>query len=151
MATDRARLVGMNHIALEVGDLEEALEWYGRIFDFELRGRVPGMAFIDMGDQFLALAEGRTQPPDDERHFGLVVDDLEKVRQALEEGGVERLPARGLDFMDPWGNRLQAVEYDEIQFLKDPGVLAGMGLDDLEKSESALHELEEKGLRPRAT
>ena len=151
MAGDRARLVGMNHVALEVGDLEEALEWYGRIFDFELRGRVPGMAFIDMGDQFLALAEGRSQPPDDERHFGFVVDDLEKVRRALDEAGVEPLPARGLDFMDPWGNRLQAVEYSEIQFLKDPHVLAGLGLAGLEKSDSALRELEEKGLRPRAT
>src|SRR5881409_3184526 len=97
----RARLVGMNHVALEVGDLEAALEFYGRVFEFELRGRVPGMAFLDMGDQFLALAEGRRQAPDDGRHFGLVVDDLEVARRALEEAGADVLPGRGLDFRDP--------------------------------------------------
>jgi lactoylglutathione lyase len=121
------RMVGINHVVLEVGDLDEALEFYGRIFDFELRGRVPGMAFLDMGDQFLVLAEGSSHA-----HFGLVVDDGEKV------------PER--NFRDPWGNWVQVVEYEDIQFSKAPEVLAGMGLADLGKSEAALRELREKGL-----
>ena len=127
-----ARLIGINHVVLEVGDLDEALGWYAERFEFELRGRVRGMAFLDMGDQFLVLAEGRTQPPDGKRHFGLVVDD------------VSVFPER--DFHDPWGNRLQVVQYSEIQFSKTPAVLAGMELDGLEKSESALAELRDKGL-----
>jgi predicted enzyme related to lactoylglutathione lyase len=142
----RPRLLGVNHVALEVGDLEEALAFYGRFFDFTLRGRVRGMAFLDMGDQFLALSEGRTQPADEHRHFGLVVDDLETTRRALEEGGVEILPGRGLDFLDPWGNRIQVVDYRDIQFSKTPAVLRGMGLDGLEKSERARAELRDKGL-----
>ena len=143
-----ARLVGINHVALEVGDLDQALEFYGRIFDFELRGRVPGMAFLDMGDQFLALSEGRDGPPDSHRHFGLVVDDKEAVRRALVDAGVEIRPGRGLDFLDPWGNQVQIIDYRDIQFSKEPDVLAAMGLDGLEKSERAMRELEEKGLRP---
>jgi lactoylglutathione lyase len=144
----RPRLVGVNHVALEVGDLEEALAFYGRFFDFMLRGRVRGMAFVDMGDQFLALGEGRTQPADEHRHFGLVVDDLEATRRALEEGGVEILPGRGLDFRDPWGNRIQVVDYRDIQFSKTPAVLRAMELDGLGKSERALAELRDKGLAP---
>ena len=143
-----ARLVGINHVALDVGDLDEALAFYGRIFSFELRGRVPGMAFLDLGDQFLALAEGREQPPDPERHFGLVVDDREAARRALEEAGAEIVPGRGLNFRDPWGNRIELVEYSEVQFTKAGPVLEGMGLGELEKSEDALRELREKGLRP---
>jgi lactoylglutathione lyase len=142
----RARLAGINHVAIEVGDLEEALSFYGEIFEFDLRGRVPGMAFIDIGDQFIALSEGRTQPPDQARHFGLVVDDRGAVRAALEEAGVEILPGRGLDFRDPWGNHLQVVEYGDIQFTKAPGVLRAIGLEDLEKTPEALRELREKGL-----
>ena len=142
----RARLVGINHVALEVGDVDEALAFYGRFFDFELRGRVPGMAFVDLGDQFLALGEGRSQPPDEHRHFGLVVDDKEATRRALEEAGVEILPGRGLDFLDPWGNRVEIVGYRDIQFTKAPGVLRGMELEGLDKSESALEELRRKGL-----
>jgi predicted enzyme related to lactoylglutathione lyase len=142
----RPRLVGVNHVALEVGDLEEALAFYGRLFDFTLRGRVRGMAFLDMGDQFLALGEGRTQPADEHRHFGLVVDDLEATRRALEEGGAEILPGRGLDFLDPWGNRIQVVDYRDVQFSKTPAVLRGMRLDGLEKSERARAELRDKGL-----
>ena len=141
-----ARLIGINHVALDVGDLEEALAFYGRIFDFELRGRVPGMAFLDMGDQFLALAEGREQPPDPARHFGLVVDDKEAVRRALEEAGAEIVPSRGLNFRDPWGNRVEVVEYGDVQFTKAPGVAAAMGVDGLAKSEEALREMREKGL-----
>ena len=142
----RARLIGINHIALEVGDLEAAIEFYGRAFEFEIRGRVPRMAFLDMGDQFLALSEGRSQPPDESRHFGLVVDDLEVARQALSEAGAELLPGRGLDFRDPWGNHVQVVEYGRIQFSKLPRVLQGMGADELPKTDAALEELREKGL-----
>jgi lactoylglutathione lyase len=143
---DKVRLVGINHVALEVGDLDEALDFYGRIFKFELRGRIPGMAFIDIGDQFLALSEGRRQPPDTDRHFGLVVDDREATRAALEAAGAELLPGRGLDFRDPWGNHIQVVEYGRIQFTKSPEILRGMDLGDLEKTAEAVAELREKGL-----
>ena len=144
--SERPRLVGVNHIALEVEDLEGALAFYGRVFEIELRGRVPGMAFIEMGDQFIALAEGREGPPDGSRHFGLVVDDKEATRAALREAGAEILPGRGLDFRDPWGNHVQVVDYREIQFTKTPGVLHGMGLDGLQKRPEALRELRDKGL-----
>ncbi len=144
--SERRRLVGINHVALEVGDVEEALAFYGRLFELELRGRSPGMAFVDLGDQFLALSEGRRQPPDEHRHFGLVVDDKEAVRTALDEAGVEILPGRGLDFLDPWGNRVEIVDYRDIQFTKAPAVLRGMELESLEKSERALEELRRKGM-----
>jgi catechol 2,3-dioxygenase-like lactoylglutathione lyase family enzyme len=140
------RLVGINHVAVEVGSVEDALEFYGRIFELELRGRAGRMAFIDMGDQFIALAEGRTQPADRARHFGLVVDDKEATRQALIDAGVELRPGRGLDFLDPWGNNIQVVDYRDIQFTKAPAVLRGMGLDGLDKSDQALEELRDKGL-----
>ena len=143
---DKARLVGINHVVLEVDDVDEALDFYGRIFEFELRGRAGRMAFLDMGDQFLVLAGGRTQPPDGDRHFGLVVDDRERTRELLEGAGAELLGSRGLDFRDPWGNHVQVVEYSDIQFSKAPEVLAGMGMEDLRKSEGALEELREKGL-----
>jgi predicted enzyme related to lactoylglutathione lyase len=143
--SERARLVGINHVAVEVGDVDEALAFYGRVFEVTLRGRVTGMAFIDMGDQFLAISAGRSQPPDAERHIGLVVDDVEVARKALEAAGATILPGRGLDFLDPWGNHYQVVEYSRIQFTKTPRVLAGMGLD-LDKSPAALEELREKGL-----
>jgi catechol 2,3-dioxygenase-like lactoylglutathione lyase family enzyme len=141
-----ARLVGINHVVLEVDGLDDALDFYGGLFEIELRGRVHGMAFVDMGDQFLVLAEGRSQPPDGKRHFGLVVDDREEVRRRLEETGAEVLPGRGLDFRDPWGNHVQVVEYGDVQFSKTDAVLSGMGLDVLEKSPDALRELREKGL-----
>jgi lactoylglutathione lyase len=144
----RARLVGLNHIALEVGDVEAALEFYGRIFEFELRGRGGRMAFVDMGDQFIALAAGRTQPPDAHRHFGLVVDDKEAARRALQEAGIDVQPGGSVDFRDPWGNHVQVVEYGEIQFTKAESVLRGMGLGGLEKGEQALGELRAKGLSP---
>ena len=142
----RARLVGINHVALEVGDLDAALAFYARWLDFELRGRVRGMAFLDAGDQFLALSEGRSQGPDDDRHFGLVVDDREAVRAALAAAGIEPEPGRGLQVRDPWGNVVEVVDYREVQFTKAPGVLAGMGLDGLEKTAAAQRELDEKGL-----
>jgi lactoylglutathione lyase len=142
----RPRLVGINHVALEVGDLEEALDFYGSIFEVRLRGREPGMAFIDMGDQFIALSEGRTAPPDAARHFGLVVDDKDAVRAALERAGVAIEPGRRLDFRDPWGNHVQVVDYRDVQFTKAPAIVEGMGLGGLEKREQALRELREKGL-----
>jgi lactoylglutathione lyase len=145
-----ARLIGLNHIALEVGDIGEALEFYGRIFEFRLRGRGGRMAFIDMGDQFIALAAGRTQPPDSHRHVGLVVDDKEAARRALQEAGVAVQPSGSVDFRDPWGNHIQVVEYGEIQFTKSDSVLRGMGLEGLRKSEQALEELRSKGLAPRS-
>ena len=141
------RLVGINHIALEVGDVGEALAWYGRLFELELRGRVGNrMAFVDMGDQFIALSAGRSQPPDGSRHFGLVVDDKEAVRTRLREEGVPVQAAGSLDFRDPWGNHVQVVDYREIQFTKAPEVLRGMGLDGLEKTRQAREELRTKGL-----
>ena len=143
-----ARLVGFNHVALEVGDIEEALEFYGRLFEVELRGRGPGMASIDAGDQFIALSEGREQPRDEHRHVGMVVDDKRAMRRALKTMDVEILPGRGLDFLDPWGNRWQVVEYSEVQFTKAPHVLQGMGLGHLKKTENALEELRKKGLVP---
>ncbi len=141
----RPRLVGINHVAVEVGDIDEALAFYGQIFDLSLRGRMPGMAFIDIGDQFIALAAGRSQPPDAERHFGLVVDDKEATRRALEDAGAEILPGRGLDFLDPWGNHIQVVQYDRVQFTKTDQILSGMGLE-LGKTEQALAELRDKRL-----
>src|SRR5215213_5714297 len=136
-----ARMVGINHVALIVGDVDEAVEFYGRIFELELRGRVRGMAFLDMGDQFLALAQGDDPAADRHRHFGLVVDDRGRVRQALEKAGVEVEPSRGLRFRDPWGNLVEVVQYSEVQFTKAPPVLSGMGLEQLGKSESAKEEL----------
>jgi lactoylglutathione lyase len=144
--SERARLVGMNHVALEVGDLEEALAFYGRVFELELRGRAPRMAFIDIGDQFIALSEGRTQEPDRHRHVGLVVDDRERAVRAAVEAGARHLG--GKDVVDPWGNYLQLVEYADVQFTKAPHVLRAMGLEGLEKTPAALEELRRKGLAP---
>lgn len=146
--TKKARAIGFNHVALEVGDIEEALAFYGRFFDFELRGKSATSAFIDLGDQFLALQKGRKQPADDGRHFGLVVDDKELVRKALADAGIKPLPGRFLDFLDPWGNRVEVVGYDNIQFSKAPNVLHGMGLSHLSKNASAIKELAEKGMAP---
>jgi len=146
MADARARAIGINHVALEVGDIDQALEFYGRLFRFELRGRGKDSAFIDLGDQFLALQAGRRQPADDGRHFGLVVDDKEAVRAALQEAGIEPLPGPFLDFLDPWGNRIEIVGYENIQFTKAPDVLRGMGLSSLNKTEKAKKELADKGM-----
>ena len=141
----KPRLVGINHVALEVGDIDEALAFYEQILEIELRGRMRGAAFIEIGDQFIALMEGRSQPPDRTRHFGLVVDDKEATRLALESAGAELLPGRGLDFRDPWGNFVQVVQYDEVQFTKPDWILSGMGLD-LGKTDRAREELRAKGL-----
>ena len=145
---DKGRLVGINHVALEVGALDAALELYGRLFEFEMRGRVPGMAFVDMGDQFLAIGEGRAQGPDDGRHFGLVVDDVDAVRDAVEGEGLAVLGGRGssFDFRDPWGNRFQVVGYRNIQFERAPGVRRALGIEALEKTPAAQREIVERGL-----
>jgi predicted enzyme related to lactoylglutathione lyase len=144
----KARMVGFNHIALEVGDVEKALAFYGRLFDFELRSKSDSMVFIDLGDQFLALQKGRTQSADDGRHFGLVVDNKESAREALIAAGVQVLPGPFLDFLDPWGNRIEIVGYDNIQFTKSPNVLRGMGLTHLSKNATAIKELTDKGMAP---
>jgi catechol 2,3-dioxygenase-like lactoylglutathione lyase family enzyme len=139
--------VGINHIALEVGDLDEALRFWESAFGpLELRGRMQRMAFIDMGDQFIALAQGRSQGRDQSRHFGLVVDDKEAVRARLDELGVRVYGQRGLDFYDPWGNLIQVVDYRDVQFTKTAEVLQAMNLEDLEKSERAVEELRAKGI-----
>jgi len=136
----------MNHIALEVDDIDEALAFWESIFGpLELRGRGKQMAFIDMGDQFLALARGRTQPPDQERHFGLVVDDKEAVRQRLQELGIPVF-GRGLDFRDPWGKQFEVVDYADVQFERAPGVKRKLGMEGLEKSAAARREIAERGL-----
>ena len=123
------------------------MAWYGQFFEFELRGRAgKRMAFIDMGDQFIAVAAGRTQPPDAARHFGLVVDDREAVREAMRHAGVDVSAKGSLDFTDPWGNHVQVVDYRDIQFTKTPDVLRGMGLADLPKTEAVQRELKDKGL-----
>jgi lactoylglutathione lyase len=138
------RLVGINHVAVEVGDLEEALAFLGRIFDLTLRGRYgKRMAFVDMGDQFLALSSGRSQPPDEDRHIGLVVDDREAALAAAREAGAEMIGDN--DFRDPWGNHFQIVDYRDVQFTKTDRILAGMALDGLEKREQAIEELRAKG------
>ena len=150
MSTDTApqpaRALGFNHIALEVGSIDEALEFYGKIFEVKLRGRGGNMAFIDFGDQFLAIAATGKTEQDSERHFGLVVDDQAKALAAAHAAGAKFLTDGGNTFWDPWGNMFQVVQYSEIQFLKAQPVLHAMGLDDLEKSGSAIDELRQKGV-----
>ena len=141
-----ARAIGINHVALEVGDVDEALAWYGRFFDFELRGRRETMAWIDLGDQFIALARGPGQNPDRGRHFGLVVDGKEAVRVALRAAGVEVPESGRLAFHDPWGNRVEVVDYADVQFAKAPEVLSALELEGLEKSDAARAELRAKGI-----
>ena len=144
----KVRMVGFNHVALEVGDIEATLAFYGRVFDFQLRSKSDSMAFIDLGDQFLALQKGRSQAGDDGRHFGLVVDDKEAARKALADAGIETLPGPFLDFLDPWGNRIEIVGYDNVQFTKALNVLRGMGLAHLAKNAAAIKELTDKGMAP---
>ena len=147
-AENKARAVGINHVALEVGDIDAALEFYGRLFELTLRGRSETSAFIDLGDQFIALFKGESEAKDLGRHFGLVVDDPAKLRPVLEEMGVELLPGPGVDFRDPWGNYVQFVTYEKIQFMKMPAVLRAMGLGDLGKTAAARREIAEKGFDP---
>jgi lactoylglutathione lyase len=145
----KAHAVGFNHVALEVGDIEQALAFYGQLFDFKLRGKSATSAFIDLGDQFLALQKGRNQPADEGRHFGLVVDNKDAVRKALADAGIQPLPGPFLDFLDPWGNRIEIVAYENVQFTKAPNVLRGMGLTHLSKNQQAIKELAAKGMAPK--
>ena len=144
----KPRLVGFNHVAIEVGDIDQALDFYGKLFAFELRSRAPGMAFIDLGDQFLALQETENPSPTGGRHFGLVVEDKEAARKAIVDAGITIHPGPFLDFRDPWGNLVEIVDYQNIQFTKADNVLRGMGLSHLEKNEQAIRELSEKGMAP---
>ena len=146
MSHERPRLLGINHVALEVDDIDAALEFYGRLFEFELRGRIRGMAFLEMGDQFIAIAEHPTPAPDESRHFGLVVDDKGAARRALEAAGAEILPGRGLDFRDPWGNRFQVVDYGDVQFERTDGVKRKLGVEELQKTPDARRQISERGL-----
>jgi catechol 2,3-dioxygenase-like lactoylglutathione lyase family enzyme len=146
-AAAKPKLVGVNHIALEVGDVEEALAFYGKIFDFTLRGKGKGQAFIDMGDQFIALMETKTPHKDTGRHFGIVVDDRSAVKALAVEAGAELVDGPFMDFLDPWGNRFEVIDYRDIQFTKAPHILRGMGLR-LEKNAKARRELADKGMAP---
>ena len=144
----KPRLVGFNHVAIEVGDIDQALDFYGRLFTFELRSREPGMAFIDLGDQFLALQETPDPSPNGGRHFGLVVEDKEAARARIVEAGIHIEPGPFLDFRDPWGNLVEIIGYTNIQFTKADHVLRGMGLSHLRKNQQAIEELTEKGMAP---
>ena len=148
MSSDKkARALGINHVVLEVGDLDAALEFYGALFEFTLRGKSDHNAFIDLGDQFIQLTLGRTQVPDTKRHFGFVVDDRTAVKRAMERLGIESLNER-MNILDPWGNRIEVVAYDEIQFTKADHILRGMGIQSVTKSADAVAELQKKGMAP---
>ena len=147
-APRRARAVGINHIALEVGDIDAALDFYGAFLDFEIARRSDTAAFVYFGDQFINFAKGRRQGPDDRRHFGIAVDDKDLARKRLKELGVELLDGRFMDFLDPWGNRVEITTYTKIQYTKADHVLRGMGLAHLEKTDEALGELRQKGMAP---
>jgi catechol 2,3-dioxygenase-like lactoylglutathione lyase family enzyme len=147
LKTKKARALGINHVVLEVDDLNAALEFYGAIFDFTLRGKSDHNAFIDLGDQFIQLSLGKTQSADEKRHFGFVVDDREAVRRSLKELGVSLIGDR-LNFRDPWGNRIEVVPYEDIQFTKTDHVLKGMGVAGLKKNAGAIDELKKKGMAP---
>jgi catechol 2,3-dioxygenase-like lactoylglutathione lyase family enzyme len=146
MSAGQPRLVGLNHIALEVDDVEAALEFYSRIFSFELRGRGKNHAFIDLGDQFIALMETGAPHVDHKRHFGLVVDDRSRVRELAQAAGATLLEGDFLDFLDPWGNRIEVVEYRDVQFSKTPAVLRGMELSDLDKTPESRKQLASKNM-----
>ena len=143
----KPRLVGINHVAIEVSDIDKALEWYGRIFDFTLRGKGERNAFIDMGDQFInmTLVKDYAVAGEEKRHIGFVVDDRSRIIELAKAAGARFVEGPFLDFLDPWGNRLEIIEYSNIQFTKAPGVLRGMGLD-LDKNEKAKKELADKGM-----
>ena len=143
----KPRLVGINHVAIEVADIDEALAWYAQIFDFTLRGKGERNAFIDMGDQFvnLTLVRDHAAEGEEKRHIGFVVDDRSRIIELAKAVGARFVEGPFLDFLDPWGNRLEIIEYSNIQFTKAPGVMRGMGLA-LEKNDKAKAELAEKGM-----
>ncbi|MEC9266077.1 MAG: VOC family protein [Pseudomonadota bacterium] len=146
--TAKVRAVGINHVAIEVGNIDAALAFYSQFFDFTLRGKSETDAFIDLGDQFIALSKADPIDPESGRHFGLVVDDKERFRALLAEAGVVVEDRRFLDFRDPWGNMVEIVAYENVQFSKAPNVLRGMGMSDLRKNDKAVGELRSKGMSP---
>ena len=146
--TLKACAVGINHVALEVGNIQEALDFYGGFIEFEISKQSETAAFIYFGDQFINFSLGRKQGPDNERHFGIAVDDKELARRALEDMGVVFLDGRFMDFLDPWGNRIEITTYTKIQFTKADHVLKGMGLEHLKKNEDAILELAKKNMAP---
>jgi len=143
---NKATAVGINHVALEVGNIAEALDFYGSFLNFEIESQNEDAAFIYFGDQFINFSRGRNQPADTDRHFGIAVDDKELVRETLLKMGVKLMNSRFLDFHDPWGNRVEITTYANIQFSKADHVLRGMGLSHLEKTEDAIAELRDKGM-----
>ena len=143
----KARALGINHVVLEVDDLDQALDFYGALFEFELRGKSDHNAFIDLGDQFIQLTLGRTQVADTKRHFGFVVDDREAVKRAMDRLGIKSVNDR-MNILDPWGNRIEIVPYDDVQFTKANHILKGMGVSPLPKTASAVEELKKKGMAP---
>ncbi len=143
----KPRLIGINHVAIEVADIDAALAWYAQIFDFTLRGKGERNAFIDMGDQFinLTLVPDYAVPGEEKRHIGFVVDDRSRIIELAKAAGARFVDGPFLDFLDPWGNRLEIIEYSNIQFSKTHGVMRGMGLA-LDKNEKAQKELADKGM-----
>ncbi len=144
----KARAVGINHIALEVGNIQEALDFYGRFIEFDIESQSDTAAFIYFGDQFINFSLGRKQGPDDNRHFGIAVDNKELAKRTLEGMGVKFLGGPFLDFLDPWGNRVEITTYVNIQYTKADHILEGMGLGHLKKSDEAISELREKNMSP---
>ena len=142
----KATAIGINHIALEVGNIAEALAFYGSFLNFTITSQSEDAAFIYFGDQFINFSKGRTQPPDEKRHFGIAVDDKELVRNTLTKMDVALLGGRFLDFLDPWGNRIEITTYTNIMFSKTTTILRGMGMDHLQKTDEALSELDKHGL-----
>ena len=143
----KGRALGINHVVLEVDDLDKALEFYGELFEFKLRGRSDHNAFIDLGDQFIQLTLGKTQVADSKRHFGLVVDDREAVQRGMDRLGIKSINER-MNILDPWGNRIEIVPYNEVQFTKAEHILKGMGLGPLGKTHGAMEELKKKNMAP---
>ena len=143
----KARALGINHVVLEVDDLDKALEFYGALFEFKLRGKSDHNAFIDLGDQFIQLTLRRTQIADTKRHFGFVVDDREAVQRAMDRLGIKSVNER-MNILDPWGNRIEIVPYDDVQFTKADNILKGMGIGQLAKTANAIEELKKKGMAP---
>ena len=136
--------MGLNHVALDVGGIDEALDFWRALFpDLRLRSRSRGMAFIDLGDQFIALFEHAVEPRIEHRHFGLVVDDVAAVIAAARERGAS---IRRNSVGDPWGNRFDVVAYSDVQFMKAEPVLRAQEATHLTKTDSALAELREKGI-----
>ncbi len=142
----KATAIGINHVALEVGNIAEALAFYGSFLNFTITSQNEDAAFIYFGDQFINFAKGRTQSPDEKRHFGIAVDDKDLVRDTLIEMEVALLGGRFLDFLDPWGNRVEITTYTNIMFSKSTAVLRGMDMDHLQKTDEALAELDKHGL-----